>query len=71
MDIIDQAQQREELERELAIRQHACHESALPAVGACHYCSATVPAGSRFCDRDCMADWQKEQDARKRSGWMA
>lgn len=71
MDIIDQAQQREELERDLAMRQHACHESSLPAAGACHYCSATVPSGHRFCDRDCLEDWQKEQDSRRREGWRA
>ena len=27
-----------------------------------------LPSG---CDRDCLQDWQREQDARRRGGWRA
>jgi len=71
MDICDQAAEREELDRSLALRQHAGHLPDLPATGSCHYCTASVPPGARFCDRDCLQDWEREQDARRRGGWRA
>ena len=39
--------------RDLALRRAANHAPALPAVGACHWCEASVPDGHRFCDCDC------------------
>lgn len=49
MDEIDRAQERELADRDLAMRQHAGHATALPAHGACHYCGSSVPPGLRFC----------------------
>lgn len=56
MDFSDHATQQEELMRELALKRAANHAPALPAVGVCHWCEASVPDGHRFCDCDCR-DW--------------
>lgn len=52
MDDLDRAQQREEQDRERAL---AAARSAplLPATGNCHWCDASVPGESHFCDSDC------------------
>lgn len=71
MDVFDQATRQEELLREVALRNAANHAPPMPATGACHWCDALLPAGARFCDRDCMQDWQREQDARRRGGLLA
>jgi len=71
MDIYERATEREEFYRHIAMMKHAAQEPALPATGACHWCDALVPAGVRWCDTDCREDLQREQDARRRGGWMA
>jgi len=71
MDICDMAAEREQFDRSMALRQHAGHLPDMPATGACHWCDALLPAGARFCDRDCMQDWEREQDARRRGGLRA
>ena len=71
MDISDRATQREEFDRHIAMLKHAAHAPGLPVTGACHWCDALLPAGARFCDKDCLDDWQREQDARQRGGWRA
>ena len=59
MDFSDYATRHEELMRELALRRASNHAPDLPAVGACHWCSASVPDGARFCDRDCRDDFDR------------
>ena len=72
MDVSDQATRQEELMRELAIKRAANRVPVLPATGACHRCDALLPAGACFCDRrDCLQDWRREQDARRRGGLLA
>lgn len=65
MDFSDHATLQEEWMRELALKRAANHAPALPAVGACHWCDASVPDGHRFCDCDCrdMFDKQARLDA--------
>ena len=70
MDNADRAD-REDIIREQAIADVRRRKAELPSVGFCYYCSEPVPAGSRFCDADCMRDFQDEEDARKRNGRMA
>ena len=53
------------LKRALA-RRHA----TLPAVGQCYSCAEPVDAGRRFCDRDCMDDFERAEKARKLNGRM-
>lgn len=45
-------------------RRHA----TLPAVGTCYSCAELVDAGRRFCDADCLADWERVEAARRRGG---
>ena len=49
--------------RELALKRAANHAPALPAVGACHWCDASVPDGHRFCDCDCRDDQETNHQA--------
>jgi len=67
-DIFDQASDREQLEREMAIRfSRTAHE--IPATGFCLSCGEAMDAPSRrFCDSFCRDDFQKAEDARKRNG---
>ena len=71
MGICDKASEREQFDLGLTLRQHAEHLPDMPATGACHWCDALLPAGARFCDRDRLQDWQREQDARRRGGLLA
>lgn len=57
----DQATEREELDRELALRNRR-DEGPRPC-GHCHYCSETVAAGLRWCDAECRDDWEAEKRA--------
>lgn len=37
--------------------------------GFCMFCDAeTMDPTARFCDHECAADWQREQDAKRRNG---
>ena len=69
-DIFDQATEREEMERERAIKA-ARSAPALPSTGRCHYCDASVAGDAHFCDCECRADFEREQDAKRRGGWRA
>ena len=71
MDDIDRAQEREQFDREMSIRCRHASMQQLEPDGSCHFCSATVASGVRFCDKDCLDDWQREQDARRRCGRCA
>ena len=68
MDDADRATRSEELIHQHNIAAVRRRNAELPAVGFCYYCSEQVPAGSRFCDADCMTGWQEEEDARRRNG---
>jgi len=45
-------------------RRHA----TLPAVGTCYFCSEHVEGSRRFCDADCMQDWERVEAARRLKG---
>jgi len=36
--------------------------------GFCAFCSEPVDLGDRWCDENCRDDWQREEDAKIRSG---
>lgn len=67
-DVFEQASEREQLERDLAIR-FSRKVNELPATGFCLFCGEllTVPS-HRFCDSFCRDDHQKAQDAIERNG---
>jgi hypothetical protein len=61
-DEFDMASVQEEIYLAAALsRRHA----TLPAVGVCYSCAERVSEGRRFCDKDCLADWEKREAARR------
>lgn len=54
MDIADQAEQQEAMQRQFAI-QNACQNTGpkLQHEGECHFCSHEVPEPKLFCDGQC------------------
>jgi hypothetical protein len=66
MDDSDRATQQEELIRAAALRRR---HASLPAVGICYACGERVAvATQRFCDADCLHDWERVEAARRRNG---
>jgi hypothetical protein len=45
-------------------RRHA----TLPAVGTCYSCAEKVEGTRKFCDRDCLDDFERIEAARRRGG---
>ena len=45
-------------------RRHA----TLPAVGTCYSCAEKVEGTRRFCDADCLADWERVEKFRRING---
>ncbi len=68
-DIYDRATDREEKDRELALKYRK--PTVIPC-GACHYCGEPLPAGMLFCppiiEGSCRDDWEREQAAKIRNG---
>lgn len=63
MDDFDRASEFEALRRRLAL---AYRKPDGPApCGHCLFCEEAVPAGARWCNKDCREDWEREQRARK------
>jgi hypothetical protein len=57
-DEIDAANDRMLQDTERAIRAAARVGMALPAIGVCHNCGEPLEMTVRFCDKDCMTDWE-------------
>ncbi|AUN95420.1 hypothetical protein C0099_11065 [Pseudazoarcus pumilus] len=58
-DVSDRATEREELDRELALRAARAARDVPPLpCGTCHNCGERLPPGLPFCDADCRDDWQ-------------
>jgi len=62
MDEADAADLTREQTLALALRRR---HVALPPVGMCYYCSEDVEGSRRFCDADCMQDWERVEAARR------
>jgi len=56
-DVLDQATDYEERDRELALR-NLDRGPVIAATGHCLNCEAPLPAERRWCDADCRDDWQ-------------
>jgi hypothetical protein len=65
MDEADAAQHQEALAQQAAMRKR---HATLPAIGRCYSCDAQVEAGRKFCDRDCLDDFERIEAARRRAG---
>ena len=64
-DEADQAQFIEARDLALALRQR---HTTLIATGRCYSCDEPVPEGRKFCNRDCLDDFERLEAARKRGG---
>jgi hypothetical protein len=64
-DQFDMASDREQLDRDLALKVRL---PTLKACGACYSCNTPLHAGLLFCDKDCAADWERVEAARRRNG---
>ena len=69
-DDIDRAQDREQLDRDLAIAaaKRSAASTLLPACGQCYNCQSNVPAGLRYCDKPCADDHAARKSAEVRRG---
>ena len=65
MDDADRAD-REDIIKEQAISAIRRRNSELPGIGFCYYCNAELRGGNRFCDFECMNDYQTEQRLKNR-----
>ena len=65
VDIYDQATEREERDREIAIKLAATLRPSLPYLGVCHNCGAPTAPSIRFCDADCLQDYEKRERAKR------
>lgn len=57
-DYIDMAQEREEQDREIALKYGRRPE--LPQIGSCFNCSEPIARGN-FCSPDCREDYEKRK----------
>lgn len=62
-DIIDQANDRAEMDLQRALAAAKQSAPALPFVGSCYNCDAILPPSMRFCDADCCADYERRKRA--------
>lgn len=65
MDIFDQATEREEKDRELAIKLATASRPVLPYIGVCHNCEAPTAPSVRFCDKLCLEDYERRERAKR------
>ena len=69
MDLYDQAQELDMLQRDASIAQARQAPTGSPAyTGHCAFCAVSLPSPKRFCDADCRDGWERENAARKRNG---
>lgn len=66
-DFYDRASEREDLDRELAIKQaiRPSSPNRLMSTGKCHNCAEPLTSGGLFCDSDCSADHELRSRARR------
>jgi len=67
MDDIERGQEREQMDRELAIFNQRKRTNLLP-VGSCYFCDSILRDGVLFCDADCRTDYERVEKARERNG---
>lgn len=56
MDIIDQANDRVEMDLRIALSVARTAPAPLPYIGKCHNCGAPLPESMRYCDKQCCED---------------
>lgn len=68
-DELDLASDREQLERDAAIRNASAYRSNLKPCGKCLNCGEEVASELRFCDADCRDDFQSRNEEPARLNW--
>lgn len=68
MDDIEHGQEREQLDRALAIAAAAKSAPVLPWTGECYNCASRMQVGMRFCGPECRTDWEQRRNAEIRRG---
>lgn len=68
MDFADIAAEREQLDRDLALKEQANREPAMRPKRSCYYCAASLASGVLFCDSGCRDDYERIKAARVRNG---
>ncbi len=68
-DIIDDACDREEFDRGLALRVRK-PEYHLRPMGLCHWCEAPVRDNEVFCGVECRDDFERDRELKRRAGWL-
>ncbi|MDP2805526.1 MAG: hypothetical protein Q8O24_06240 [Gallionellaceae bacterium] len=58
-DQIDQAQEHEQMRRDIALREQAL-KPKMPYTGQCYNCEAEIKRGC-FCDADCRDDYERRE----------
>lgn len=66
-DVFDQASEREDIDRELAIKAtlNRIESSRLAPTGFCHNCQEPLRPAQLFCDADCSADHELRMRAKR------
>lgn len=67
-DVFDQASEKEDKDREEAIRVARRKAAVLPDIGACYFCDSPTADGHRFCDAGCRDDYEREQKHKRIQG---
>ena len=63
-DLADKAQDIQELNLKRAL---SARKTVLPRTGKCLYCDTPIPLARRFCDSECRAFYEEENEHIKRS----
>lgn len=65
-DIYDQASDREQIDRDLAIASARKNTGTAKATGHCLWCNESLELGKRWCDAECREFWELDQQAFQR-----
>lgn len=65
MDEADASEQAQQITLDIALKKR---RASLPAIGRCYSCDEVTDNGRRFCDRDCLEDWERAEKARRIGG---
>jgi len=64
-DDVDVASVQEEAYRAAALNRR---QASLPAIGQCYSCGEPVEGSLRFCNKDCLDDYERVEKARRMNG---
>lgn len=61
-DPLDVASEQEQAQRDAAIRSASANTVLLKACGACLNCGEPLEGELRFCDKDCLTDFERREE---------